>query len=157
MWTSLAVFLRSLSQSLKEKEKNNNTSPNRLLMLSVYLYLLQLLGYFLFILMFPAVLCLWGLRGGACGHVGAQRVWSVLCGVRCTQRKWHTVILSDLIGILTLLFSLTGSLLPFTGTNAQRRRAQRRTGSTQGETSREGMHPCIDLTLVSLDIFRVNR
>lgn len=52
-----------------------------------YLYLLQLLGNSLFILMFPAVLCLRGLRGGACGHVGAQRVWSVLCGVRCTQRK----------------------------------------------------------------------
>lgn len=71
----------------KGKRKKNNTSPNRLLMLSVYLYLLQHLGYSLFILMFPAVLCLGGLRGGACGHVGAQRVWSVLCGVRCTQRK----------------------------------------------------------------------
>lgn len=155
MWSSFAVFLRSLSQSLKEEGKN--TSPNRLLVLSVYLYLLQLLGYSLFILMFLPVLCLGGLRGGACGHVGAQRVWSVLCGVRCTQRKWHTVILSDLIGILTLLFSLTGSLLPFTGTNAQRHRAQRRTGSTEGETSREGMHPCIDQTSVSLDICLVNR
>lgn len=70
-----------------KRKKNNNTSPNRLLVLSVYLYLLQLLGYSLFISMFPAVLCLGGLRGGACGHVGAQRVWSVLCGVRCAQRK----------------------------------------------------------------------